>query len=178
MTMTNKSKMLLLALIGSVIVSFTVTATLVLGQAERRTPPTGVVIVDTLEAAESETGFKIHTPSHIPTGFERGKILISRIDTGDEDVVVLQTWNHEDDGGSFFIQESSNLAGFAGDTSEETLGGRQVKHNSIPSNDQRGFGLDSYFWSQDGKGIVLTLSDTLALDSDAKENIAQSIGVR
>ena len=53
-----------------------------------------------------------------------------------------------------------------------------MKHNSIPSNDQRGFGLDSYFWSQDGKGIVLTLSDALALDSDAKENIAQSIGVR
>ena len=170
--------MLLLALIASAIVSFTVMTTLVLGQSEPRTPPTQPVIVDTIEAAEAEVGFKIHTPSQIPDGYERGKILISRLNTEGRQPVVLQTWNNEDNGGFFFIQESSDLAGFIGSTTDETLGEKQVKRSSSPSNSQRGFGLDSYFWSQDSKGIALTFPDSTTLDGGTKDQIANSIGTR
>ena len=167
-----------MALLGSAIISFTITTSMVLGQKEPQTSFGEVIVLDTLEAAESEAGTQIHTPSHIPIGFEQGKILISRFDTRDQEPVVLQTWHRKSDGAFFFIQESSTLAGFVGEASDATLGTKQVRYSASPAHELRDFGLNSYFWSQDGKGIVLTLLDTDAIDNDMKEQIANSVGAR
>ena len=100
------------------------------GQKEPHTSLGEVIVLDTLEAAESEVGTQIHTPSHIPAGFEGGKIFVSRFDTRGQEPVVLQTWRRKSDGAFFFIQESSTLAGFAGEASDATLGTKQVRYSA------------------------------------------------
>jgi hypothetical protein len=65
-----------------------------------------------------------------------------------------------------------------GDASDATLGTKQVRYSANPAHNLREFGLNSYFWSQDGKGIVLTIPDTPAIDNNAKEQIVNSIVAR
>jgi len=175
MTLTKMRTVVLLALIGSAIASFTITTNMVLGQSEQQVTPGEVTVVDTLEAAETLLDINIHTPSYVPDGFERGKIHLSRFNTTEQEPVILQFWHRSSDRAFFILEESSTLAGFVGESTDATIGTKQVKRSSDPANSIRNFGLDSYFWSQDGKGIVLTFLDSDAIDNDTKGQIANSI---
>ena len=70
---------------------------------------------------------------------------------------------------------TSYFAGFTNGPSDTTLGTKQVRRSSSPAHEFRDFGLDSYFWSEGGKGIILTLLDTDAIGHNEKEQTANSI---
>ena len=178
---TLKLTLVVLALFWGGVSAFVLNSVFLGSGSADSTSPEGASprIVDTIEEADSEAGYKVRVPTYIPAGFEPdGKILVTEHQTKAREKSVFQSWSRPTDGAFFLVEQSPTLSGIVEEGEEATVRGLTGEKVLYPSDTERPFEMVAFYWSEESRGVVVVGSLISGLTESEIKSVAESVQVR
>lgn len=153
-------------------------------------------MVDTLEEAESDVGYKVSVPKYIPNELERGKIAILQPVVEDHPKAVFQHWILGNSTGGVIVQDNPDLKGLIrgipytinGVQGQRALYPTSIVHDSpqrgIPpeelSSEGREYDILAFFWRNEQEDRAHAVIGTLVdpIDEEMLLRIVESVEIR